>query len=188
MRKALSLIELIMSIIIISVVFVVIPKIIFSINRGFELGMKEEALYMASSFIGNIATLPWDENSIQRDGKILDANGVECNSSTNYYRVGGFIGSRNCIGWEDNSNWKPTDSIDLVDGYYNDIDDYNGYSEVVEGKRLNYDINITVSRDMDIKRVVVRVSSSNSTKESFSTSFIYESVNLGLVRVNSEIW
>ena len=193
MRRGFTLIELIFTIVIIGVVFTVIPKIIFSVNRGFELSVKEEALYMASAFVGHISTLAWDENTINRDGKILDANGVECNSSTGphkegFYRVGGFIGSRNCIGWQNSSDWKPTDSIDLVNGYYNDIDDYNGYSEEVDGKRENYKINVNVIRDRDIKKVIVKISSSNSSKGSFSSSFIYESANIGWSKINSKIW
>lgn len=192
MRRAVSLLELILSIIIISTVFIIIPKLIFSINRGFELSLKEEALYTAVSMSGYISTLPWDQHTIDREGGILSAGGVECNSSTGphsegYYRIGGFVGSRNCIGWSDSSDWKPTDSIDTANGY-DDIDDYNGYSESVVGKRRAYDINITVSRDRDIKTARVKITSSNTTKESFSKTIIYESVNLGWININKTVW
>ena len=192
MRRALTLIELILSIIIIGLVFTVIPKIIFSLNRGFSLSMKEEALYSAASMLGHISVLPWDQHTIETEGGILSAGGIECNSTTGphnegFYRVGGFIGSRNCIGWQDNSDWKPTDSIDTANGY-DDIDDYDSYGERVDGRRNSYDINVTVSRDRDIKSVTVRVSSANSGKESFSSSFIYQSANIGWSRINSEIW
>ena len=192
MRRALTLIELILSIIIISLVFLVIPKVISTLNRGFSLSMKEEALYTASAMAGYISTLAWDQHTIDRDGKILTANGIECNSTTGphnegYYRVGGFIGSRNCIGWQDSSDWRPTDSVDISNGY-DDIDDYNGYYEQLDGKRVSYDINITVTRDKDIKRATIKITSLNSTKESFSTSFIYESANIGWSKINSEIW
>ena len=192
MRRALTLIELILSIVIIGLIFTVIPKIIFALNRGFSLTIKEEALYTAASMTGQISILPWDQHTIDRDGAILSAGGVECNSTTGphgegYYRVGGFVGSRNCIGWQDSSDWKPTDAVDTAQGY-DDIDDYDGYSERVEGKRNSYDIDVTVSRDRDIKSVVVKIRSANSTKESFSSSFIYQSANIGWSRVNSEIW
>jgi len=78
MRRAVSLLELILSIIIISTVFIIIPKLIFSINRGFELSLKEEALYTAVSMSGYISTLPWDQHTIDREGGILSAGGVEC--------------------------------------------------------------------------------------------------------------
>lgn len=192
MKKALTLIELILSIVIIGLVFMVIPKIIFILNRGFSLSMKEEALYTAASMTGEISILPWDQHTIDRDGKILSAGGVECNSTTGphnegYYRVGGFVGSRNCIGWQDSNDWRPTDSVDISNGY-DDIDDYNGYHERLDGKRVSYDINITVTRDRDIKRATIKITSLNTTKESFSTSFIYESANIGWSKIHSEIW
>ena len=45
MRKALTLIEMILTMVIVGLVFTVVPKIIFVTNRSFETVVKEDALY-----------------------------------------------------------------------------------------------------------------------------------------------
>ncbi|MFA6628656.1 MAG: type II secretion system protein [Sulfuricurvum sp.] len=133
MRKGLTLIELILSMVIIGIVFTVIPRLIMSMNQSTQTTLKEEAMYNAMAQIGMVLNLPWDNNNTQ-NSQILSVNtgdaAYNCNT-TSGYRIGGFIGGRNCI-------TPPLESYAAgaigqeADGLSNDIDDF-----------ANTDINVT---------------------------------------------
>lgn len=97
MRKALSLIELIFTIVIIGLVFTVVPKIVFALNKSDNFSTTQDALFNGMTFIQMITRLNWDENSASNN-LILDTDGdtrFKCDA-TRKYRQGGFVGSRNC--------------------------------------------------------------------------------------------
>lgn len=132
MRKGLTLIELILSMVIIGIVFTVIPRLVMSMNQSSQVTLKEEAMYNAMAQMGMILNLPWDNNNTQNPQilTITPTNpAYECNT-TSGYRIGGFIGGRNCIsapGFSYNAS-----TIGKEDGESNDIDDFQ-----------NTDINVT---------------------------------------------
>lgn len=124
MRRALTLIELILATVIIGVVFTVIPRLINALNQTSQTAVKEEAMYNVMTLMGAIINLPWDENNTLH-GQILqvtDGNpAYECNT-TGGYRIGGFIGGRNCIepsGSDYNASPLGAEGSDM-----NDVDDY----------------------------------------------------------------
>ena len=184
MRNGLTLIELIFSMLIISVVFTIIPKIIFASNKILQLSVKEDGMYNAISLIGSISKLPWDENTIVSDGKILIINN-ECNV-TSGYKVGGFIGSRNCLG-----NALTQSAIGLEGTDFNDIDDFNNITDFSEtlsaGKDYDLSSKVEYQTDPNIKKVTVTVSGGPKTGN-FQTSFFYESANLGYSKINKRVW
>jgi prepilin-type N-terminal cleavage/methylation domain-containing protein len=57
MRKALTMIELIISMVIIGIVFTVIPRLVIAMNQNAQTTIKEEALYNALSLMGSIVPL-----------------------------------------------------------------------------------------------------------------------------------
>lgn len=126
MRKGLSLIELIFTIVIIAVVFTVIPKIVFALNKSDEFSIKQDALFNGITLMQMVSRLPWDDNGVENN-LILDTNSTafDCNATT-HYRVGGFIGSRNC----DNNVTLSASALLGSDGeasmeFYDDVDDFN---------------------------------------------------------------
>ncbi len=126
MRKGLTLIELIFSMTIIGIVFTVIPKLIMSMNQSAQTTIKEEAMFNTVAMMGAIINLPWDENNTKNSQILNVTNGnssYDCNT-TSGYRIGGFVGSRNCR--EENGTILTASSIGLeqIDDF-NDIDDYN---------------------------------------------------------------
>ncbi|MDO9209025.1 MAG: type II secretion system protein [Sulfuricurvum sp.] len=136
MRKGLTLIELILSMVIIGIVFTVIPRLIMSMNQSAQVTLKEEAMFNAVAVMGAIINLPWDENNTKND-QILHVystentygNYYDCNTTNNpqYYRSGGFIGSRNCRPASDDVNLTASSigmDLDAGNSVYNDIDDY----------------------------------------------------------------
>jgi len=186
MRKGLTLIELIFSMVIIAIVFTVVPKLIFVSNKSMELSVKEDGMYEAISLLGSISRLPWDENTIKSGGKILHTANNDCNKSTGY-RVGGFVGSRNCI----DSNYNITDPfVDENDS--DDIDDYNNTSNYNENNATGKDYNLSTivsynENNKSIKTIVVTVTGGARTGH-FKTSVFYESANLGYIKINKRAW
>ena len=190
MRKGLTLIELIFSMVIIAIVFTVIPKMIFASNKTLALSVKEDGMYEAISLIGSISKLPWDENTVKSGGKVLgtSANTNECNSATGY-RIGGFIGSRNCI---DSDSNKSTSGQENGNDDYNDIDDYNNEEDYDENSSSGKDYNLSTTVSYDdtndnIKKVVVTIKGGVKSGN-FQTSLFYESVNLGYIKINKRAW
>lgn len=183
MRSALTLIELIFSMLIIAIVFTVVPKIIFASNKAFQLSVKEDGMYNAISLLGSISKLPWDENTIISDGEILNAGGVLC--QTDGYRVGGFVGSRNCLNHASSHGM----AVDDAKNSFDDIDDYNNETNFNESSSLgkDYDLNVSVTRTDDIKNIVVTVKGGARTGN-FQTSFFYNSANLGYININKRAW
>lgn len=186
MRRGLTLIELIFSMVIIAIVFTVVPKIIFASNKALQLGIKEDALFNAITQIGMISKLPWDSNTIKTNGEII---GSSCSDSgsTPYYRIGGFKGSRNCLDYDGSADWSVT--MGKEDANYDDIDDYNAQVITTSNGKVAYDLNTSVTLGNDIKTIVVTVSSASKKLGSgFKSSFFYTSANLGQIQINKRVW
>ena len=196
MHKGLTLIELIFSMMIIAVVFTIIPKIVFVSNKSLELSKKEDALFNAYSLMGSINRLSWDDNTINSGGKILDTSDNSCDDR----RIGGFLGSRNCIESDLSAS-----SIGIEGSDFNDIDDYDGsttdVNATINGSNKNiYDINTTVAyvendytssaNTKELKEVKTTVYSGadNNKMTGFKASFVYFSANLGHIQIKKRAW
>ena len=184
MRKGLTLIELIFSMVIIGIVFTVVPKMIFASNKALQLSIKEDGMYNAISLLGSISKLPWDQSTIDTRGEIVNASGgILC--QTNGYRVGGFIGSRNCL----NNKTINGMVVDNNKNDFDDIDDYDGETDFEESSSSgkDYDLSVEVSRTNDIKEIKVTINGGARTGN-FQTSFFYQSANLGYIQINKRAW
>jgi len=149
LKKSFSLIELIFTIVIISLIFTVIPKIIYVTNLSIGYSMKENGVFNMMAHIMDISLKEWDENntadSSHPDDILLTGNSnvLECDTSSGY-RIGGFIGSRNCKN-DMNISHIGVDANETDSSEYDDIDDYNGTEENAseenyEGRYKLYDI------------------------------------------------
>lgn len=127
MKKGLTLIELVFTIVVIAIVFTVIPKIVFALNKSDDFSAKQDALFNAMTFVQMLSRLSWDENGALNNLILgTSSTNFECNASTKY-RMGGFAGSRNC----DTNHSVLASAILGTDGeafpyLYNDIDDFDG--------------------------------------------------------------
>jgi len=86
-RPAFTLIEMIFAIVIIGVVVAGVPQMISQNAKGTEGYLKQEVIAAAAGEAFRILSYPWDDNSVDTDGKrsfVLDAT-----SGTNLGRVGG---------------------------------------------------------------------------------------------------
>ena len=206
------MVELIFTMVIIGLVFMVVPKIVFVTNKSFETTVKEEALYNAMALMGIIVHLPWDEENTKYD-RILSVSAgnaaYRCDDTTGFYRVGGFVGSRNCI---DNSAtpMNASSTLGREDAYFNDIDDYDGFqvdTTTPYGAKYRLQVSVSYLQDpspgsvvdlsalspasgsTDIKEIRVTVSNAPGWKKApFTSSLYYHSVNLGQIYINKRAW
>ena len=205
MKKAVTLIELIFTIVIIAAVFTTIPKIIYVSNKSLEFSKKEDAIFNMMSKIMDISLKEYDEKNTEYDDILLTGsnNTLDCNSSSGY-RVGGFAGSRNCLNEVDESDIGD-DSDDR-----DDVDDYDGKGELIENINTKYELNISVfyttewnennysdgnltftfdnnvMNHTNIKKIVISIKKQGSDE---NISVIrYNSANIGHIKINSVVW
>ena len=215
MRRALTLIELILSMVIIAIVFTVIPRLIHAMNQTSKTAQQEEAMYNAVALMGAIINLPWDNNNSIND-QILQVNSgniaYDCNT-TSGYRIGGFVGGRNCIepaGADYNASTLGLEGSDI-----NDIDDYVSSFNVdnncsrAQAKFLytltptityvndpsatgNIDLNLTTqgaNLRSNTKHIQVGVGyHSNNKFGGCITALQYDAFNIGQIHINSRSW
>ena len=172
MRKALTLIELIFTMIIIALVFMTVPKIIFVSNKSMQLQIKEDGLFDAVSLMGQVVHTAWDEKTIETGGKILANGEIACDGGK---PDGTWIGVRSC------TDVTPDDQ---PDGDCDDIDDFTlpQCHDDASGGRVDYrlDVSHTMDGAATFKELNVTVSSNHAkTGGSFATSFVYRSYNIG---------
>lgn len=215
MRKALTLIELILSMVVIAIVFTVIPRLIHALNQTSQTAIQEEAMYNAMALMGAIVNLPWDENATEHDQILQVTQGnssYECNT-TSGYRIGGFIGGRNCI--EPSGVDYNATAIGLEGSDMNDIDDYtlpidtDSNCSREEGKKL-YTLTpivqyvtdpattgiahlgntpISTQATSNTKQILVKVGYHSDHKHSGCISVLeYHSFNIGAMQINSVPW
>jgi prepilin-type N-terminal cleavage/methylation domain-containing protein len=123
MRRGLSLIELIFTIVIIAVVFTVIPKIVLSLTKSDSFSIKQDALFNGITMLQMITRLSWDENSVLSNDILQTSSpNFTCNGASQQYRIGGFKGSRNC---ENNITLLGIGTEELQMAEYDDIDDFH---------------------------------------------------------------
>jgi len=172
MRKGLSLIELIFTIVIIAVVFTVIPKIVLALSKNDEFTIKQDALFNGMTMMQMISRLSWDENSTNSNDILQTASSDFNCSSTTHYRVGGFRGSRNC---ENNVTLAGIGTEELSLNLYDDIDDFH-----------NKDINTSLYRlHVEVKYIAdtITYTGQNANIGLIQTS-VPTSTNLKMVDMN----
>ena len=214
MKKGLTLIELIFTVVILSIVFTVIPKIMDISNKTLEKSGNEEAIFNMMSKMSDIVFKEWDENNTDSDEILVvnenSSNALDCNS-TSGYRIGGFRGSRNCQNDINISHIGPDDN----EPPYDDIDDYNGSEENTStsgkknkyytldmfasyikewngsdysGDSLDYKFDKNSKDKSNIKRVEVVVLTKINGKEKNISSVKYYGANIGHSIIESESW
>ncbi len=205
MKKALTLIELIFTIVIIAFVFSVIPKMFQTTNKALAFSSKEDALFNMYSQMMDIILKEYDEMNTIYDDILLTGNSniLECSTSTGY-RVGGFIGSRNCFHkvYESDIPSSPKEPFEA-------IEDYNGLNYQIFSGNKEYNLSVTVGYTDDnfdydysnqklnfqftnrsddtksnIKRIKVEVLNGNNE----ISSLVYYSANIGHIEIKSVKW
>jgi type II secretory pathway pseudopilin PulG len=208
MKKALTLIELIFTIVIIAAVFTVIPKIIYISNKSLEFSKKEDAIFNMMAKMADISLKEYDYNNTKYDDILLvndpPQNILDCNASS-WYRIGGFKGSRNCK----NSVFESSIPVNNS-GEYDYIEGYNGVEQnTTTSGRITYTLSVKVgytdewdesaynndtfsyqftntsnNTKTNIKRIHILVKQDNKIISSIN----YYSANIGHIKINGVIW
>lgn len=204
MRRGMTLIELVFSMVIIALAFTVLPKILQVAGKSAKTTLKEEAMYNAVALMGLVRSLAWDERNTKTDQILTVTAGdlkYRC-PDWEIYRKGGFVGSRNCkdqfsasnIG--DDGDSEP-DDIDDLDGNNTPLTNFNSsreYNASVEVRYVqDYDTQFSsssVSGTTNVKRVTIEVVPS-AKREILSERFAkidYFASNIGQLRIFRVPW
>ncbi len=203
-KSAFTLIELILSMVIIAIAFTVLPKIMQLAAKVSVQNIREEAMYNAVAYIGLIKSTAWDEKNTEVDDILHVSAGDSsyvCNSITTY-RIGGFDGSRNC------RNNKNASAIGKDGNDLDDMDDFVTITAKNMTDSRNYDLNISVTYVTDIAEnsdifSSIPKSGTTNTKEINVTVIVnkkqaalgnslvrmsFTAQNIGQLRINRRSW
>ncbi|NPA29395.1 MAG: prepilin-type N-terminal cleavage/methylation domain-containing protein [Epsilonproteobacteria bacterium] len=181
MRRGLTLIELIFTMVIVGLVFMTVPKIVFVSNKAMQTQLKEDGIFDAVALLGEARKAAWDEKTIEENGSILASSEINCTQGKPYNDdTAPLVGQRTC---------SDTGPDDTADGDCDDLDDFRDGSchDDATGGRAAYAlaVNVTKSSDNADKTLVVRVTSGDGQLGGdFNTSFVYRSYNIGWAYVN----
>ncbi|MBE0492004.1 MAG: hypothetical protein IBX44_07115 [Sulfurospirillum sp.] len=205
MRRAISIIELIFTIVIIALVFTVIPKVIFALNKSDAFAVNQDAILNTISLAQMISKLPWDEQNVAY-ADILHVNSSRFSCDTNAtYRIGGFVGSRNC-----ENNITVSASLGSESGEselnFDDVDDWKDHNLTTAIYELNTqvrycdDFNASIAT-IDLSTCGSPLGNTNLKRVSFLTSyngnrgekrellrFDYTSANIGQSYLHKRVW
>lgn len=152
-RKAIAMIELIFSIVVMGIAFLAIPMITSQTIKGSESAIMQESVSAAAAELNMILAKPWDKNGTDEDiaspilrtastsfdsrAGIVDTN----NSRTRFYGADRPNASDNAYNVEESS-------IGDFDGKVETLTVYNGEeSHAYEGNYIDLNINMTTAVD-----------------------------------------
>ena len=175
-------------------------------NQSAQVTIKEEAMFNAVAMMGAIINLPWDNNNTQNSQilNVTDGNSIyDCNTTTGY-RIGGFIGGRDCRALSDGTyNFNAAIDFNDSDGLFNDIDDYNNSTidtnvSCSSGSKNIYKIATTViylpeksiplNGTTNAKTIQVKVGYNDNKHSGCITDLNYTSYNIGNTKINYRAW
>lgn len=167
--------------VIISIAFTVLPKILQMATKVSTYSLKEEAMYNAITYMGLIRSMAWDEKNIDADDILLTAGEAEydCNQTTGY-RKGGFLGSRNCQNTLNASTLPDRNGYDDMDDF-NDIDSNNTYNSrsYTLHIEVGYVTDIPPNTDMTFSSTSPSSGTTNSKKINISVTVNQKQSELG---------
>lgn len=208
MRRGLTLIELIFTMVIVAVTFTVIPKLIQALSSANEVSVKEDAIFNTMALMGMIARLPWDASNETNSQILRVSDGdsrFDCNATT-FYRNGGFEGGRLCKEYNAMQNATPIGKES--DGFLNDIDDYDEESLDTfiscGGKLYNLHVKVSYKNDnnplvampagetSNTKHIEITTGYDSASKYKkdydFCVMFDYFSYNIGYATIKKRLW
>lgn len=160
MRKGVSMIELVISIVVMGIVVSSLPILLSQTQENNAVAMQQEAILATKSRIAGILTYQWDANSIDITTspyeKVLDTNATISNADNDFYRATPLLRAGHIDGvlrrrlHPTNTPTSPA-SAEWGNAIIDDIDDFNGTSDsitvIVEDFDfiLGIDLNSTVA-------------------------------------------
>ena len=176
--------------VIIAIVFTVVPKIMFALNKSDSFSIRQDAMFNGMSLVKMISDMPWDKNNTDSIAILKEANAAttlfDCNA-TSKYRIGGFRGGRNC---EEDLNATAI-HVGVVNGDdifdIDNIGDFNKTQlEANDSQVRNYEINVSVDYISDDDNVFKY--SGQTCTISLQNSHIVSSGFTNLKEINATVY
>jgi len=162
MRKATSLIELIIAIIVMGIAVMSLPMILTQTQNNDAIAMQQEAILSTKAKMGFITSYMWDQNSWDGNAsisRILDTtnsasadNAFDVNTTTDIRRRGNFLADARRRLW-DIGNARRAPSTGGPVGI-NDISDFNGTNDniTLNANDMDYLFGITINATVNYLR------------------------------------
>ncbi len=141
-RKGFTIIELIVAIVVIGIALMSVPLLLSQASKSDEFSLNQEAVLAGSTKIGDILTYPWDDKLVSETNvkHILDVtNGdseLDRYPDNNHTRRIGNFKTNYRRKFDANITYASATlgrAGDTNTTAYNDIDDFNGNSEIING-------------------------------------------------------
>jgi prepilin-type N-terminal cleavage/methylation domain-containing protein len=217
MRRGFTLIELIITIVIMAGVFMVIPKILIATGKSDRFSTRQDALMQAVSLTQMASRMAWDENNTAYTDILQTDSGVfECNTTLKY-RIGSYLSANGRMCTQPITATLPLGAESGESDYtmYDDIDDYAGSEINITYKGspkyrltnrvvyLNDAIVTQNGNDLTIDLSAATPSTTSTAIKRFSTkvryvgkrgkarnitSFYYYSTNIGQITLAARNW
>lgn len=156
MRKATSMIELIIAIIVMGIAVMSLPMILTQTQNNDAIAMQQEAILSTKTKMGFITSYMWDENSWDAGAnisRILDTtnsasadNAFDVNTTTDIRRRGNFLADARRRLW-DIGNARRNPFTGVQPPGINDISDFNGRNDniTLNANDMDYLFGITIN-------------------------------------------
>jgi hypothetical protein len=158
-RSGFSYFELIVAIVVMGIISTAFPVLLATITRGIQASWKEKAFFNEFTLLGLIVqNSAFDENTTDQvqyyikcdgDDELLPGNRIGKESQLKNFAVGRLpLDTKSCslLGVDPGEN--PSDS-----STFDDVDDFNGYSEVIEGQgKVTMNVEVFYANDIDLYR------------------------------------
>ena len=137
MRRAIAMIELIFAIVIIGIALLAVPQLLATTSKSTQVGIQQEAINEASSYVNMILTYPWDENdsneSYQPVLHVTNGDSELDEQGNSGRRVGVPPGASRVFRLYNGGDKNASSSLGLEMGESspNDLDDFNGQTQTL---------------------------------------------------------
>ena len=217
MRKGFTLIELIITIVIMAGIFMVIPRILIATGKSDRFAIRQDALMQAVSLTQMVSRLAWDENNTEYvDILQTDSTAFQCDTSVRF-RPGSYLSANGRMCTHSITATLPLGAESGESDYtlYDDIDDfddseinvtYKGSPKYRLTNSVDYLSDTVVSEngtDMIIDLSAATISTTSTAikrfgskvryvgkrgKERNISSFYYYSTNIGQITLAQRNW
>ena len=161
MRKAVSLIELIIAIVVMGIAVMSLPLILTQTQSNNALALQQEAILSTKAKIGFISSYPWDQNSWDGAGsifRVLDTtdspsadNAFDVNTTTDIRRIGHIPTDKRRRLWDiGNANRAPNNEVTATPNE-DDIDDFNASDDnitIADPTQMDYIFALTMTPEI----------------------------------------
>jgi len=162
MRKAVSLIELIIAIVVMGIAVMSLPLILTQTQSNNALALQQEAILSTKAKIEFISSYPWDQNSWDGTGsifRVLDTtdspsadNAFDVNTTTDIRRIGHIQTDKRRRLWDvGNANRAPNNEVTAAPNE-DDIDDFNNHTDnnitIADPTQMDYIFALTMTPEI----------------------------------------